>query len=93
MKKSFLTITILIGGFLVGSVLITSCANKKTEQQEQKEEGGHEHHDEMDSTATAYACPMHAEVTGKEDDKCSKCGMRLEAVKATDSTAHKDHAH
>ncbi len=24
-----------------------------------------------------YACPMHPEVTGKKDDKCSKCGMKL----------------
>ena len=92
MKKSIVTIAVLIAVFLAFTVLVTGC-NKKTEQQEQKEEGGHEHHDEMDSTATAYACPMHPEVTGKEGDKCSKCGMRLEAVKATDSTAHKDHAH
>ena len=39
------------------------------------------------STATqaseelAYACPMHPEVTGKDGDKCTKCGMYLEAVK------------
>mgnify|MGYP006999887267 CR=1 FL=1 len=25
-----------------------------------------------------YACPMHPEVTGKEGDNCSKCGMKLE---------------
>jgi len=30
---------------------------------------GHEHR---------YACPMHPEVTGKEGDKCPKCGMNLE---------------
>jgi len=30
---------------------------------------GHEHR---------YACPMHPEVTGKEGDKCPKCGMALE---------------
>ena len=24
-----------------------------------------------------YACSMHPEVTGKKDDKCSKCGMKL----------------
>ncbi len=33
------------------------------------------------SEALAYACPMHPEVTGKEGDKCSKCGMYLEPVK------------
>ena len=92
MKKSLVTIAVLIAGFLAWTVLVTGCNSKKTEQQEQKEEG-HENLDEMDSTATVYACPMHPEVTGKEGDKCSKCGMKLEGVKATDSTAHKDHAH
>lgn len=24
-----------------------------------------------------FACPMHPEVQGKLDDKCSKCGMKL----------------
>lgn len=38
-----------------------------------------------------YACPMHPEVTGKEGDKCSKCGMKLEMVNSTDST--KEHEH
>ena len=82
MKKSIVTSAVLGAGFLAGAVLVTGCNSKKTEQQEQKEG------DEMDSKATVYACPMHPEVTGKEGDKCSKCGMKLEAVKATDSTAH-----
>ena len=31
-----------------------------------------------------YACPMHPEVIGKKDEKCSKCGMKLtEPVKRT----------
>ena len=84
MKKSILTIAILIAGFAVGSVLMTSCGSKKSEQME----GEDHHHDEADSTATTYACPMHPEVTGKEGDKCSKCGMKLEAMKKTDSTEH-----
>ena len=24
-----------------------------------------------------YTCSMHPEVTGKKDEKCSKCGMKL----------------
>ena len=24
-----------------------------------------------------YSCPMHSEVQGKLNDKCSKCGMKL----------------
>lgn len=41
----------------------------------------------MDTTSTPvimqpaaeqlYACSMHPEVTGKKDEKCSKCGMKL----------------
>ncbi|MBS1681519.1 MAG: putative Co/Zn/Cd efflux system membrane fusion protein [Cytophagales bacterium] len=86
MKKSIVTIAILTTGFLTGAVLFTSCNSKKTEQQEQKEEG-HEHA-KGEEHETVYACPMHPEVTGKEGDKCSKCGMKLEAVKNEDSTKH-----
>ena len=28
--------------------------------------------------AHVFACPMHPEITGKEGDKCPKCGMALE---------------
>jgi nitrous oxide reductase accessory protein NosL len=31
----------------------------------------------MHSQTKSYACPMHPEVTGKLNDKCSKCGMKL----------------
>ena len=31
----------------------------------------------MDNQAKMYACPMHPEVQGKMNDKCSKCGMKL----------------
>lgn len=31
-----------------------------------------------DGSVHIYACPMHPEVTGKEGDTCSKCGMKLE---------------
>ncbi len=37
--------------------------------------------DHAKMTADAkYACPMHPEVTGKEGDKCNKCGMKLTKV-------------
>jgi len=29
------------------------------------------------SATDKLACPMHPEITGKEGDKCSKCGMKL----------------
>lgn len=72
MKKSIVSITILLA---LSTILLTSCGTKKSEQQEQTGDA------KADSTATAYACPMHPEVTGKDGDKCSKCGMKLEAMK------------
>ena len=82
MKKSIATLVFFILGTLACSMIVTSCTSKA--KQEQTEE-----HDAMknDSTqATVYACSMHPEVTGKEGDKCSKCGMKLEAMKTSDST-------
>ena len=31
----------------------------------------------MHENSKLYACPMHPEVQGNLDDKCSKCGMKL----------------
>lgn len=31
----------------------------------------------MHNTKKLYACPMHPEVQGAANDKCSKCGMKL----------------
>ena len=28
---------------------------------------------------TEFSCPMHSEITGKKSEKCSKCGMELQA--------------
>ena len=43
---------------------------------------GEEAHETMgqEDAEHVYACPMHPEITGKEGDKCSKCGMDLEMV-------------
>jgi hypothetical protein len=45
-----------------------------------------------DTMAMAFACPMHPEVTGKEGDKCSKCGMDLVAAKK-EEPGHEGHDH
>ena len=37
-----------------------------------------------------YACSMHPEITGKKDDKCSKCGMELSVPVAASEAAHDD---
>ncbi len=31
----------------------------------------------MENTNKIYACPMHPEVQGKQNEKCPKCGMKL----------------
>jgi hypothetical protein len=31
----------------------------------------------MNNQEKTYACPMHPEVQGELNDKCSKCGMKL----------------
>ena len=31
----------------------------------------------MENHEKTYSCPMHPEVQGKLNDKCSKCGMKL----------------
>jgi hypothetical protein len=87
MKKSTAAF-IIISGMIACSIVVTQCTSKPRQEQNQEE------HDAMkkDSSQIAYACPMHPEVTGKEGEKCSKCGMKLEAVKTSDSTAtHQNH--
>ena len=85
MKKSIASLLILFAGLFTASVLVMNCSGKKTEQTETEKQASDSTVQQtdmpMDSTMTAYACPMHPEVTGKEGDKCSKCGMKLEAVK------------
>lgn len=46
----------------------------------------------MDSTTMAFACSMHPEVTGKDGDKCSKCGMALVSIKKAEP-GHEGHNH
>jgi Cu+-exporting ATPase len=40
------------------------------------------------SIATQYTCPMHPEVLSPKPGTCPKCGMALEPVAATESTAN-----
>lgn len=57
---------------LATTALLTSCGGGSSIEQ---------------TPETAYACPMHPEVTGKAGDNCSKCGMPLEPVK-TEAEQH-----
>ena len=80
MKNLILTFGTIIA-FAAGSTLFISCGSgsqKETESSEQHDMDSHDHDATM---AATFACPMHPEITGKEGDKCSKCGMALEAAK------------
>lgn len=48
------------------AIMAVSCNTKTNKNEEIKEE-----------TTELYACPMHPEVTGKQGEKCSRCGMEL----------------
>lgn len=65
----FLTIGLAVSA----SLFLASCNPDKHQHADAE---AHDH----DSTEQAYACPMHPEVTGKEGEECSKCGMKLVLV-------------
>ena len=43
----------------------------------------------MQKNATTYSCPMHPEVKGYLNDKCSKCGMKLTVAEPQTSEENK----
>lgn len=60
---------------VIAIALVFSLASCKQSQQVESEKiipQNEAHHN-----SELYACPMHPEVQGKLDDKCSKCGMKL----------------
>ncbi len=59
----------------VASMAITSCGSKSSNADAEHDHAAGDH-------AHTYACPMHADVTGKEGETCPKCGMKLELVSA-----------
>jgi len=68
---------------LIMTLGLTSCNQKGKEDttdsqmkhQDTTMQGNHAA--ATDEPTVLYACPMHPEVQGKKDDKCSKCGMKL----------------
>lgn len=61
----------------IAGVFLISCQH--TAPKENMENHQHTH------AVSTYACPMHLDVTGKEGDKCSICGMDLVAADPKDS--------
>ena len=72
MKKHVL---IFMTSFVL-SLTMVSCGNNATDDKSAQAVSGN----------GMYACPMDAEVTSDKPGTCSKCGMELEKVNATDST-------
>lgn len=84
MKKSITFYAFVLVALFATTVIALSCSGKKAEQADETtlspaERDSTNHDMPMDSTKTAYACPMHPDITGKEGDSCSACGMKLEA--------------
>lgn len=77
MKLRILTLLMV----LAASFAVMNCTSKAG--QESKEDT------ETTKEEVVYACPMHPEITGKEGDTCSKCGMALEKVEAVEGEEHK----
>lgn len=87
MKKSITFLAFVMVALFASSIVTLSCSSKKVEQTEETGQAPAESDSTaqdmpMDSTQMAYACPMHPDITGKEGDKCSQCGMKLEAKAA-----------
>lgn len=91
MKTSILTLGTVIA-FLAGSTILISCGNLRSTESDSTEQhnmDGHEHDNMAEAT---FACPMHPEITGKEGDKCSKCGMTLVLNESADQQSE-EHTH
>jgi hypothetical protein len=61
-----------------------ACKNQEAPKQQVSEMGKQENSiavptktDTIQQHVHVFSCPMHPEVTGKEGEKCPKCGMAL----------------
>ena len=88
MNKSIIAFaTVLI--FITSTIVLVSCGSGNQSDSDSTEQ---QDHDNM--AAIDHSCPMHPEVTGKEGDKCSKCGMFLtKTANNSDSTEINEHLH
>ena len=85
MKK--IKFTLGIAAMSLAILTVQSCGNQepKTEEVQTETHDDKSEHKQVD----AYACPMHSEITGKEGDKCTKCGMDLTQITGDDHAGHK----
>jgi hypothetical protein len=85
MKK--IKITLGIAAMSLAILTVQSCGNQESKTEEVQTETQN-HQEEQGEEADAYACPMHPEITGKEGDKCSECGMNLTPISGDDHEGH-----
>jgi len=85
MKKSMNCQLLVIAFSLCLALYATGCGSKTSQQEEVTTESAVEG---PNAEMASHVCPMHPEITGKEGDKCSKCGMTLEAVAAAEDSTH-----
>lgn len=57
--------------------ILVSCNQKSKESTTNSTPMTNNNSEMMDHNSKIYSCPMHPEVQGKLNDKCSKCGMEL----------------
>ena len=55
---------------LLMALIVASCNSKSKSTESSNSE-------KTEMGNKKYSCPMHPEVQGKLDDKCPKCGMKL----------------
>ncbi len=94
MKKVILTVSVVVLVFM-GTSVLTSCGEnnntESTEQHEHMDDMGMDMNMDMNDKDVIYACPMHHNITGKEGDKCSICGMDLTNTET--ASEHQGHSH
>lgn len=71
----------LILSAIMMAFVFASCDSNTTTKSETAADAPVEKATTKDTTSKVveqlYSCPMHPEVIGKKDEKCSKCGMKL----------------
>jgi hypothetical protein len=87
MKKPILFCMLLLVFIIGTSATISSCSSKGDKPEQTN---GEIPATEETDTEVSFACPMHPEITGKEGDTCSKCGMALEKVEEEEENGHED---
>jgi len=92
MKTSIITLGTIIA-FIASSTFLTSCGSGDKNNSESTEHHDMDSHDHGDMASVEFSCPMHPEITGKEGDKCSKCGMFLTKSSGEVEGESEEHMH